>query len=301
MKHAILIVDDEVNVLKSVRRQIMSEPYDVHLATSGAEGLELLGKQDVCLIISDMRMPEMDGVTFLRKAAEVNPHSIRMVLSGYAEVGSILEAVNKGHVWRYITKPWQPEDLKLAIKNGLDLWESEAERRRLTEDLKVKNAQLANVNAILEEKVKARTWELRARSEILQMILDDTSLDEVLAQGLEVIGKMPGTGKVALSVSFEKLTAGAEPTPAMAAAAEQCRQKGEAVKQSGVLALALAKAGTHLGEVVIEIPGGEPGAEVLSFWETTASLLSMALSQHKIMQESPGLVGDIDRLLGEIS
>jgi len=146
VKPRLLLVDDEPNVLSSLRRQLTGEAYDVLTATGGAEALALLEKEEVSLILSDMRMPGMDGIAFLRQAALLRPHAVRMVLSGYAEASLILAAVNQGHVWRYITKPWKEEELRLALHNALDFYESEAARRQLVHDLEARTMVLDEAN-----------------------------------------------------------------------------------------------------------------------------------------------------------
>jgi len=296
---SILVVDDEEGILKSIRRQLQGEPYELHLAASGAEGLEVLQRVCVNLIISDMRMPGMDGVTFLRKAAESCPHSVRMVLSGYAEVGSILDAVNRGHIWRYITKPWQPEDLKLAIRNGLDLWESEAERRRLLEQVKAKNRELEAMNTVLEEKVRARTWELQERSDILHLILEDAPIDTVLGRSLVAVQKICGAERAALTIAFENRTLGADSGMIPAGAlqlVEECRSRGQPASGEGIQAFPLAKGGDYLGTLLLIRPSGEPQGRTAAV-DSMASLMTMALVFHKTMVEAPNLLGNIDKLL----
>lgn len=297
MDASVLVVDDERSVLKSIRRQLVNEPYALHLAEGGAEGLALLRREAISLIVSDMRMPEMDGVTFLRQAATIQPRSVRMVLSGYAEVGSILEAVNQGHVWRYITKPWRPEELKLAIRNGLDLWRSEGERRRLLATLKEKNQRLAELNEGLEAAVAARTQELAERSAILQMILEDADVEAVLACGLAAVERLAGVEAVALRVAHEGRTVGVSPPPEAEALAERCRVSGRVEREGPWWALPLAKGGVHLGELLLPRPEEE---SVRTAIRGMAALLSMELQQRRLLARGPDLVGDIDKLLGEI-
>ena len=101
----ILCVDDEPNILSSLRRLFRSQGYEVLIADSGASGLKLLERENVDLIISDMRMPEMDGARFLQHARCQRPDALRLLLTGYADVQSILNAINRGEISRYITKP----------------------------------------------------------------------------------------------------------------------------------------------------------------------------------------------------
>jgi len=158
---ALLLVDDEQNILSSLRRLLRPLGYEIYTATSGAEGLSVLERERIDLIISDMRMPEMDGAVFLEQAAARWPDTIRILLTGYAEVGSTIAAINKGEIYKYISKPWDENDIILSVKHALEKKFLEQERRRLEALTKVQNEQLREFNSNLEAKVAARTDELR--------------------------------------------------------------------------------------------------------------------------------------------
>jgi len=123
--YGILIVDDEPAILESLELTLGSD-YRVHTATSGEEGLEILEREDISLIISDQVLPSMNGVEFLEKALELNPQAIRMMLTGYADIGSLTRAINEGRIYRFIPKPWEPEEVRLNVKRAL---RREVERR----------------------------------------------------------------------------------------------------------------------------------------------------------------------------
>lgn len=117
---AILFVDDEVYVLNALRRLFHNEPYVSYFATSGAEGLTILQQHRVDLIISDMRMPEMNGAEFFAQVVQQWPETIRILLTGYADMQSTIDAVNKGRIYHYYTKPWNDEELKLLVRHALE-------------------------------------------------------------------------------------------------------------------------------------------------------------------------------------
>lgn len=125
-KNTILIVDDEANVLQSLRRAFRREPYRVLTALSGPEGLEILQKEQVELIISDQRMPEMSGVQFLARAKELYPDTVRIILSGYTDASSVIEAINIGSVYKFVWKPWEDEALRVMVREALAMvgWRS---------------------------------------------------------------------------------------------------------------------------------------------------------------------------------
>jgi response regulator RpfG family c-di-GMP phosphodiesterase len=118
--HSILFVDDEQNVLSSLCRLFRKENYEVITANSGGEALEKMASKPVDIIISDQRMPLMTGVELLSEIKEKYPSTIRMVLSGYSEIKEIISAVNEGGICRFITKPWNDEQLKAAVRLAIE-------------------------------------------------------------------------------------------------------------------------------------------------------------------------------------
>lgn len=180
MPNKILFVDDEINILNIVKRQFRDYGHEMLFANSGEEGLGILKNEEVSVIVSDMRMPEMDGARFLELAKEITPDSVKIVLSGHAEINTVLDSINRGHIWRFITKPWEREELKIAVDNGLELFESKKREKELIISLKQKTQELNELNRSLDKKVKERTWLLNERSEILNMLLEEPDIDVVI-------------------------------------------------------------------------------------------------------------------------
>lgn len=166
-KPRILCVDDEPNILSSLRRLFRTQGYDVLVANSGAEGLSLLETEAVDLVISDMRMPVMDGTAFLEKVRSKWPETIRLLLTGYADIQSIIDAINRGEIYRYITKPWDDQDIQLIVKHALERKELELEKKRLEKLTFRQNEELKELNASLEQKILERTKELRNAHDLL--------------------------------------------------------------------------------------------------------------------------------------
>lgn len=156
----ILCVDDEQNILSSLRRLFRAHGYQVLTAESGKAGLEVLTSQPVDIVISDMRMPEMDGAQFLEHVRAKWPDTIRLLLTGYADIQSILAAINRGEIYRYITKPWDDNDIVLIVRHALERRALEEEKRRLEALTQKQNEELKVLNAGLEAKVRERTAEL---------------------------------------------------------------------------------------------------------------------------------------------
>ena len=134
-KHSILLVDDEPEILFSLRGLLRRE-YDLHTANSGAEALEVLRKHPVQVIMTDQRMPEMTGVELLRRARGECPEAIRIVFTGYADIKAVIDAINHGQIYRYLTKPWDPDELLAVLQQACDHYDRIAERRRLLLDLR---------------------------------------------------------------------------------------------------------------------------------------------------------------------
>ncbi|HKX83687.1 MAG TPA: HD domain-containing phosphohydrolase [Pyrinomonadaceae bacterium] len=137
MKYKILVVDDEQANTRMLERALRDD-YEVVCASSGAEGLELLMIHDVALIISDQRMPEMTGLDFLIRSAEMRPHCVRIILTGYTDAIALVDALNSGVVYKYITKPWVNTDLFQTIKRGL----AHHETTKAQHHLKLENERL---------------------------------------------------------------------------------------------------------------------------------------------------------------
>ncbi len=160
-EETLLFVDDEPFILSSLKRLFRPLGYRVIAAESGAQGLEILDQEKVDLVVSDMRMPEMDGAQFLEQARAKAPDAVRILLTGYADLSSTIAAINKGQIYRYIAKPWEDNDITLAVRHALERKQLEREKLRLEELTRRQNEELKALNASLEEKVKARTEELR--------------------------------------------------------------------------------------------------------------------------------------------
>lgn len=180
-KHSILIVDDEDSILNAFKRILADEDYEVHTVNNGVDGLNRLraAKKTYSLIISDQRMPEMSGVQFFAQAKDISPDSARILLTGYADSDSIIEAINKGGVHLYFTKPWHEEEILLHIKQSISKVEVLAENKRLVELIRVKNDELLELNKGLEQKALEKTKDLMVQTEKLkesyrksQIILD---------------------------------------------------------------------------------------------------------------------------------
>lgn len=140
-KITILYVDDEENNLYSFKATFRMK-YKVLIALSGDEALEIMKTQPVHIIITDQRMPNMTGVEFLEKVIEIFPDPIRILLTGYADMGAVVDAVNKGKIFHYLAKPWNEEELDMTITRAYDKYKEKEEIKVMNEKLATSNDQL---------------------------------------------------------------------------------------------------------------------------------------------------------------
>jgi two-component system response regulator HupR/HoxA len=152
-KNALLLVDDELANLQKLQRTFVDQ-YEVHSAQSGEKALEILRKTAIDAIITDQRMPNMTGIELLEISQNISPNLARIILTGFTEVNDLIAAINTGKVHRYITKPWEPDDVRLAVQDALEKVELVRENERLAAELKAANEKLQAENIILRHEVE---------------------------------------------------------------------------------------------------------------------------------------------------
>lgn len=130
MTYKILIVDDEPANLRALER-LFRDDYEVITAGSGADALELLRQHDIALLITDQRMPSMTGIDLLKNTVPLRPRMVRIILTGYTDIDALVEAINCGQVYKYVTKPWNNDDLRLTVARALEHYETVKARHDL--------------------------------------------------------------------------------------------------------------------------------------------------------------------------
>mgnify|MGYP001366310255 FL=1 len=131
MENRVLLVDDEANVLSAIRRALHDEPVEVLVAERAEDALKILEKNPCKVVISDERMPGMNGTEFLCKVKELFPDTVRMLITGYASIDAAMEAVNNGEIYRFFKKPWNDHELIMAIRSALEKFDLQEENSRL--------------------------------------------------------------------------------------------------------------------------------------------------------------------------
>ena len=186
-RFTLLFVDDEKNILSSLRRVFSDTDYEILTAESGRQGLQLVKEREVALVLSDYRMPELNGIDFLKQVKKISPSTTRIILTGYADMEVILSAINEGHVYKFIMKPWRVEDLKLEVQKGVERYKLEKEREVLIEKIERQNQQLKQWNETLERRIEEKTRKIKKMNEMLEKKVSELQArDKVLEFLLEV-------------------------------------------------------------------------------------------------------------------
>jgi putative nucleotidyltransferase with HDIG domain len=167
-EHTVLFVDDEVNILKAIQRLLRHEKMQVLTASRPQEALELLDQCDAQVVVSDQRMPEMSGVDLLSAVRERHSDMVRMMLTGYTEMNIAVDAINKGEIYRLITKPWNDDELKATLRQAFDHYDLKREIKRLNQVTREQNFKLQDMNKNLEGKVRERTQQLDEKNRELR-------------------------------------------------------------------------------------------------------------------------------------
>ena len=180
MKHSILCVDDEADNVDALER-LFRRKYEVFKTTSPIDALAILKKQKISVIISDQRMPQLTGVELLAESIKTHPHAIRILLTGYTDIESVVQAINSGQIYRYVTKPWDPVDLSNAIDKaverfeiGEELVEKNLALQAALEELKTLDQAKNQFMVLVNHELKTPLTSMMSFSELLK----ETRLDE---------------------------------------------------------------------------------------------------------------------------
>lgn len=166
-KHCLLVVDDEPDLVQSVK-DLLRFDYRVLIATRAAEGMAIVRQEKVHIVMTDQRMPEMTGVEFLKHLRDSHPDVVRLLFTAYADLNAVTDAINQGNVYRYISKPWEPDELKSVLRQAVDYYDLQEERRQLIQEvqdknraLEIANEELRRANDLKKAFIKVASHELR--------------------------------------------------------------------------------------------------------------------------------------------
>ncbi len=147
MAFGVLYIDDEINNLNSFKAAFRRD-FEIFVAQSAREGRKILDTNEIGVIITDQRMPGMTGIEFLESILTVYPDTIRILLTGFSDMNAVMDAINRGQVYKYLVKPWQNEELRLYIQNALEIYNLRKENKELAYKLQVANMELERLNKL---------------------------------------------------------------------------------------------------------------------------------------------------------
>jgi response regulator RpfG family c-di-GMP phosphodiesterase len=176
-KPSVLLVDDEGDILFSLKALLRRE-FDLFTADSGEEALRILSERPIRVVMSDQRMPGMTGVELLSQVKSLYPHTIRILFTGYADIKAVVDGINRGGLFRYLTKPWDPDDLLEVLRSAAEMYERRAEQAQLLHELRLLLAESApNDIANSDDVWRNRVGNLMAR---LDRLLEVESTDQAM-------------------------------------------------------------------------------------------------------------------------
>jgi DNA-binding NtrC family response regulator len=145
MQFGVLYIDDEIHNLNSFKAAFRRD-FNIYVAQSAREGRKILEQNEIAVIVTDQRMPVMTGIEFLESIIPVYPDTIRILLTGFSDINAVMDAINRGQVYKYLVKPWADEELKMYIQNAIEIYHLRKENRELANKLEQANKQLSNLS-----------------------------------------------------------------------------------------------------------------------------------------------------------
>ena len=197
VEKTVLLLDDEPNVLNALKRLLRKDEYQIFSTTSPQEAFDILAQQRIDVIVSDQRMPELSGTEFLSQVKELYPDTVRLVLSGYTELQSVTDAINRGAIYKFLTKPWDDEQLRANIREAFLRLEVQRENSQLHREVEMVNTELVRLNHILEQRVMEKNERIvrdNAHLQVMQEVLDNVT---VCVIGVDTSGDIVMSNKAA--------------------------------------------------------------------------------------------------------
>ena len=242
----------------------------------------------------------MAGVSFLEESRVLLPDAVRIILSGQADLHSVMEAINRGGIWRFISKPWNDDDMKCAIRNALDRFSINHERQCLLEELARKNSQLETFNRELELRVEQRTRLIEAQKKLLRRMVDGLDLVEFTAAARDVLSELVGKAEFTLLhiVGGEQLvSSGAPPAAARLDALKRSVAAGEEISEGTYRVFPVTHSSVNLGALGIAVSPAVPIEQVVEAASSIVPVIALALGQYKMILDAPAMLSALDDLI----
>ena len=263
-EHTVLFVDDEENILNVLKRVLGREKYRVLTAASGPEGLKVLEEHEVQVVVSDQRMPGMSGTEFLTHVMRRYPDVIRIVLSGFSDVGMITEAINRGNIYKFFPKPWNDDILKMEIESALAHYELIHLNKSLHQKILDQNDELKRYSESLEETIRIKNQELEIQNRFFKLsweILENIPMPVI---GVSEHGIVVLTNGAASRLNFDgrQITAGGDIADYFPGTVMEAFHKGLSGKTSSSVRN-YAIGGEHFDIDMSPLPGKENRSRML--------------------------------------
>ncbi|HEX2549036.1 MAG TPA: response regulator, partial [Gammaproteobacteria bacterium] len=203
-KPNILYLDDEQNNLTAFQATFRRY-YTIYTALTAAQAIEIIKTYPIEVILTDQRMPEMTGVKFLEKVREIDPYPIRIIMSAYTDVESIIQSINTGKVFYFITKPWNENDIKQILDGAIKIFQLDKKNRSLISQLREKQETLTDLNETLESRIAKRTKELEDAQQQLLYTAHLAGMSQVATNVIHNVGNILNTVNVSVETLLNKL------------------------------------------------------------------------------------------------
>ncbi|MCK5507192.1 MAG: response regulator [Desulfobacterales bacterium] len=206
LNQSLLIVDDEQNTINSLKRQLRHENYSIYSANSAKAGLECLKENDIGVVISDLMMPEMDGITFLETVKQIKPDVVRILFTAYGTLENAMDCINRSQIFGYLTKPWSPDIISRTIEGAFQHYNLFIENKRLQKLTEKQNKQLNIINENLENLVHERTLELEeaVREGVVMLALAAEAKDDDTGEHINRIQRTTRDICIAMGMSSQE-------------------------------------------------------------------------------------------------
>jgi len=289
----VLFVDDEQSILNAVKRLFYDEDISVITEKKPERAAEILNEKSVAVLVSDLRMPHMDGNALFDAAARISPRTVRIAFSGYADKKTILESLNKGHIWHFIEKPWNDHSFVFTIKKAIERYTITAERDHYY-------AALLKLNNTLEQSITEKTAELSINNKLLLTILRGNDIDAIMEISREYFSDIFGLEHFLLYIGHEDRywNSRADHVPGWAKIlTQETLSSMTACESNEGFGYPLIQNGECIGIFLGRRKSGLSAEKLWQQSETFLNIILIALEHSLVLEHTPRLIAQLDEIL----